>query len=59
MAVVVAAPLRAQRFVDELVAVVGRLAKLGLRRIVPTVLISTAPPDQALAALCTVGYPRP
>ncbi|WUD72216.1 helicase-associated domain-containing protein [Streptomyces sp. NBC_00510] len=32
------------------------LAKLGLRRIAPTVLISTAPPDETLAALRTAGY---
>ncbi|MFR9798170.1 helicase-associated domain-containing protein [Streptomyces sp. MS06] len=32
------------------------LAKLGLRRIAPTVLISTAPPDQTLDALRTAGY---
>lgn len=32
------------------------LAKLGLRRIAPTVLISTAPPEETLAALRTAGY---
>lgn len=32
------------------------LAKLGLRRIAPTVLISTAPPDETLTALRTAGY---
>lgn len=32
------------------------LAKLRLRRIAPTVLISTAPPDETLAALRAVGY---
>lgn len=32
------------------------LAKVGLRRIAPTVLISTAPTDQTLAALRTAGY---
>ncbi|MFI1579763.1 helicase-associated domain-containing protein [Embleya sp. NPDC020630] len=32
------------------------LAKLGLRRIAPTVLISTAPPEETLAALRGAGY---
>lgn len=32
------------------------LAKLGLRRIAPTVLISTAPPEETLSALRTAGY---
>ncbi|MDX3077479.1 helicase-associated domain-containing protein [Streptomyces sp. MI02-7b] len=32
------------------------LAALGLRRIAPTVLISTAPPDETLAALRRAGY---
>lgn len=32
------------------------LAKLGLRRIAPTVLISTAPPEDTLAALRAAGY---
>ncbi|MGW3246096.1 helicase-associated domain-containing protein [Streptomyces sp. NPDC001070] len=42
-----------------LIAEVARargLAKLGLRRIAPTVLISTAPPDETLAALRAAGY---
>ncbi|MFF3249423.1 helicase-associated domain-containing protein [Actinacidiphila glaucinigra] len=38
------------------VAAVRGLAKLGLRRIAPTVLISTAPPDETLAALRAAGY---
>ncbi|MBT2452511.1 helicase-associated domain-containing protein [Streptomyces sp. ISL-43] len=32
------------------------LSKLRLRRIAPTVLISTAPPDETLSALRTAGY---
>ncbi|MET9322557.1 helicase-associated domain-containing protein [Streptomyces sp. NPDC003038] len=32
------------------------LTKLGLRRIAPTVLISTAPPEETLSALRTAGY---
>ncbi|MGW7328405.1 helicase-associated domain-containing protein [Streptomyces sp. NPDC054840] len=32
------------------------LAKLRLRRIAPTVLISTAPPEETLSALRTAGY---
>jgi hypothetical protein len=35
---------------------VRALTKLGLRRIAPTVLISTAAPDTTLAALRTAGY---
>lgn len=34
----------------------GGLAKLRLRRIALTVLISTAPPEETLSALCTAGY---
>ncbi|WP_431967305.1 helicase-associated domain-containing protein [Actinacidiphila sp. bgisy160] len=40
----------------EEVAKARGLAKLGLRKIAPTVLISTAPPDETLAALRTAGY---
>ncbi|MFE2522874.1 hypothetical protein ACFXEL_01390 [Streptomyces sp. NPDC059382] len=32
------------------------LARLRLRRIAPTVLISTAPPEETLSALRTAGY---
>lgn len=32
------------------------LTKLRLRRIAPTVLISTAPPEETLSALRTAGY---
>ncbi|MCX5212345.1 helicase-associated domain-containing protein [Kitasatospora sp. NBC_00240] len=35
---------------------VRSLARIGLRRIAPTVLISTAPPEETLAALRTAGY---
>ena len=35
---------------------VRALARLGLRRIAPTVLISTAPPEETLAALRLAGY---
>ncbi|MFF3597334.1 helicase-associated domain-containing protein [Kitasatospora indigofera] len=35
---------------------VRSLARIGLRRIAPTVLISTAPPEETLAALRQAGY---
>lgn len=38
------------------VAAVRGLAKLGLRKIAPTVLIATAPPEETLAALRAAGY---
>lgn len=40
----------------EEVAKTRGLAKLGLRKIAPTVLISTAPPEETLAALRAAGY---